>query len=269
MKAMIDENQLQDLFYNVRLSPGERFYRHMRQAAWTPAGVARRRATLIAVLAIFTATILVFTSPKGLAWAQEVFQFFRKAPSDTLPLQGFQMTSIASSQLTTTPVNVTMTPGFDPGFTFDLTVDEAGQRAGFSVLLPTSVPSALTFIGASYEPDHGIVRLYYRHTDYPDIRNGLILREELYQTNDNCDLCGVVGASQAIEPVTIGNVTGEYVEGVWTLTDHGPVWEGTPFLKTLRWRMNGRAFELQYMGIPDSVMAVDKDQLIAIAESVR
>ncbi len=39
-----------------------------------------------------------------------------------------------------------------------------------------------------------------------------------------------------------------------------------PYLQTLRWQANGMAFELLYMGPPDSVTRAD---LIAIAESLK
>jgi hypothetical protein len=96
--------------------------------------------------------------------------------------------------------------------------------------------------------------------------NGLVLREERFQTSDDCSLCGLVGASEKIEPVMIGNNSGEYIIGVWKLTDNGPVWEPDPYLQTLRWQAEGMAFELLYMGIPDEVSKAD---MIAIAASIK
>ncbi|HLF91267.1 MAG TPA: hypothetical protein VI451_20145, partial [Anaerolineales bacterium] len=61
------------------------------------------------------------------------------------------------------------------------------------------------------------------------------------------------------------NVTGEYVEGVWKLNGTSKDWESDPYLKTMRWQVNGIAFELLFMGPPDSVT---KAELIAIAESL-
>lgn len=83
---------------------------------------------------------------------------------------------------------------------------------------------------------------------------------------DDCELCGKVGADAAIEKVSIAGNEGEYAEGVWKLTDQGPVWEADPYLKTMRWQENGMAFELLYMGPPETLT---KDDLIAIAASIK
>ncbi len=220
------EEQIQRLLESVPPELSGRVETRLALAPWTPRGASRRRLTWIIPTAFAAIFVLFFASPPGRAWAQNVFQFFRQASSDKLPLEPWQMTAIANYKLTTTPVIVTMTPGSEPGYTFDLSVEEAGQKAGFQVLIPAFVIDTLIFDGASYEPDKNIVRLHFRHTDYADIPNGLTLREERYQTNDDCGLCGLVGASQAIEKVFIGDIPGEYIEGVWTLTENGPSGKG-------------------------------------------
>jgi hypothetical protein len=73
----------------------------------------------------------------------------------------------------------------------------------------------------------------------------------------------LVGASAPIQTVSLGNVSGEYSEGVWELTDNGPVWRNDEYLKTLRWQSNGMAFELIYMGTE-----LERDDLVAIAAGI-
>ena len=213
----------------------------------------RRIAATIAIVILLLAAAFLLT-PQGRAWAQSVFQFFSRAESDTLPLQPWQLT----------PIPETVTP--DPGYTFNLSVAEAGHLAGFDVLEPAWLPDILSFYGASFDPEHTIVRIGYSSNRFGDMRNGLVLREELFQRIDDCDLCGVVGDSAAIETAQIDDVTGEYVVGVWKLTENGNVWESDPYLQTLRWQVNGMAFELSYMGVPEDVTKAD---LIVIAESMK
>jgi hypothetical protein len=67
-----------------------------------------------------------------------------------------------------------------------------------------------------------------------------------------------------VQQVQISGVPGEYAEGVWELTDTGPVWRDNPYLKTLRWQKSGMAYELVYMG-----NELGKDDLVAIAESMK
>lgn len=211
----------------------------------------RNRKLALSAMAIVALLAVVLITPQGRAFAQSVLHLFTRAESDTLPLQPFQLT----------PIPEIVTP--DSGYMFDKTVIEAGKEAGFAVLMPTFMPKILAFEGASYEPDHHSVRIFY---SYNSTTNGLVIREEQFQTSDECELCGVVGASAEIEIIQIGSVTGEYVEGVWILTDNGPVWESNPYLQTIRWQKDGIAFELLYMGPPEDVT---KSDLVAIAESMK
>ena len=63
--------------------------------------------------------------------------------------------------------------------------------------------------------------------------------------------------------VQINDVSGEYAEGVWELTNSGPVWHDDPYLKTLRWQKDDMAYELVYMGTD-----LNADQLVVMAESM-
>jgi hypothetical protein len=192
-----------------------------------------------------TATIaLASATPQN-----QPLRYFTRAESDSLPLLPWQLT----------PHPKTPTP--DPGWIINLSVAEAEQLAGFDVLEPTGMSRLLNLQGAAFDPQRDIVRIIYA--------TGFVLREERFQTNDDCDLCGVVGASAVVEMVQIGDLTGEYVVGVWQGTDCcGWVWEPTPFLKTLRWQANGIAFELMYNPTHDPE-AVTTADMIAIAESLR
>lgn len=213
--------------------------RHLRLAALITASLA---LTMI----LFVAT------PQGRVLAQAVLHFFTRAESDTLPVQSFQLT----------PIPATTTP--DPGDINNakLTVSQVEQQAGYDVLEPTWLPSVLSFVGATYDPEQQITRIFFRDVE----TNGLVLREEPFKQADDCELCGKVGATAAIEPVQINGHSGEYVEGVWNLTDSGPEWVSDPYLKTLRWQVDGMAFELLYMGPPDSVTKAD---MVAIAASIK
>lgn len=67
-----------------------------------------------------------------------------------------------------------------------------------------------------------------------------------------------------MEEVQIGEINGQYVEGIWSETDQGWIWEDEPYLKMLRWQANGMAYELRYTGVK-----ITKEDLIAIAESMK
>lgn len=218
-----------------------------------PARTRQLRFALAVSLTLLIALTLLFASPQGRAWAREFLHFFTRSTSDSLPVQSFQLT----------PLPTPGTPTPDPASILDVhqTVGEAAQLAGYAVLQPSWLPDSLSLVGASYQPDQHIVRIFYRYAE----TNGLILKQEPIQKNEECDLCAKVGATAPVETVQIGPAAGEYVEGVWSLTDKGPVWQSDPYIKTLRWQADNMAFELFYMGPPDTLSKAD---LVAIAQSL-
>ena len=143
-----------------------------------------------------------------------------------------------------------------------LSVNEVEEQSGFAVKEPTWMPKHLTLVGATYDPPRSLIRIFYRLEE----SNGLVLKEEFYSSPNTCALCNEVGASASVETVQIGNTTGEYVQGVWKLTENGPIWENDPYLQTLRWQADGVAYELQYMGPPDTLT---KEDMIKIASSLQ
>lgn len=198
-----------------------------------------RRAAL-ATLIILALLLSLFVTPPGRALAQTVLQFFTRAGSDQLP-----------PQLGPAPTDAPR----------DKSLVEAESLAGFSVLTPGALPEGLSFYGASY--DDGLKAVIQQFGYAPeDIR--LSLRQQPFSSPEACTLCGLVGASAPVQTVSVGNVSAEYTEGVWELTDNGPVWRNDEYLKTLRWQSNGMAFELIYMGAE-----LDRNTLVAIAAELQ
>ena len=135
------------------------------------------------------------------------------------------------------------------------------MQAGSDVLVPATLPEGMTFLGSSFDPALKIISLSF---GYSESDRRILIKQGPVGANEACDLCGIVGASASVETVQIGDVAGEYAEGVWELTDNGPVWRDDPYLKTLRWQKDGMAFELIYMG-----MELEKEALVAIAASMK
>lgn len=210
------------------------------------------RQAALAMLVIVVAFAALLATPQGQAWAQSILQFFTRAESDTLPLQPFQLTPIS-----------TLSPESTPEGSFALTVDEAETLAGYKVFVPSDTKGH-NFYGAEYNPDRGTVSINFSDPEI-GFGNGFLITEQLLTSpQDIYPLQGVVGASAPVETVQIGKLSGEYVMGVWNLTDNGPIWEPDPFLQTLRWKTEKIFFEIVYMG-----NKLTKDDLIAIAESMK
>ncbi|TLN18936.1 hypothetical protein FDZ74_06440 [bacterium] len=212
----------------------------------------RLAAAIALAVLMLVATFLI--TPQGRAMAQDLLQYFTRMESDQLPIQDWQLT----------PVTTTGTTTSDPAYLFEANPDirVVEQEAGFDVLEPSWIPDSLQFVGATIEEDQPIVRIFYRYVE----TNGLVLRQQPVPMTDDCELCETVGVSAEVQQVSILGNDGEYVEGVWKLTDQGPVWESDPYLKTMRWQANGMAFELLFMGPPD---VLSPEDLIAIAESLQ
>lgn len=217
-----------------------------------PTRYRRLRLATTSLLILSILSLLLIATPQGKVLAQEVLRFFSRAGNDNLQIHSIQLTG---TPLATVP---------DPASILDAhqSINEVEKQAGFDVLEPTYIPEILSFSGASIETEHHIVRIFYLY----DKTNGLVLREESYERTEDCVLCGKVGASASVKTVQIGNATGEYVEGVWKLTDNGQIWDPDPYLKTLRWQVNAMAFELQYMGPADTLTQAD---MVAIAKSLK
>lgn len=221
---------------------------------------------------------------QGIAFRMEVIgKESRIGPAEVVDLA----TSLTDGLLATSPrqpsVTATSTPGpFDFHNVYPLTLSEVTQQAGFAVLSPSRLPEALSFVGAMYDENNKTVELFYQfnRSDMPELTDGLLIREILIPDNGLCILCGFVtgqydgrpenagrwvGENAIVETVQLNGATAYYVEGAWKGTDCcGWVWETDPYMKQLRWQVNGKAFELSYMG-----MAIDKEDLISIANGFR
>lgn len=138
---------------------------------------------------------------------------------------------------------------------------EANKLVPFDVLSPLTVPDGMSLQSTSFDPALQMVSLSYGYSS-DDLR--VLIKQQPVELPENCTLCGLVGASASVQQVQISGVPGEYAEGVWELTDNGPVWRDDPYLKTLRWQKSGMAYELVYMG-----NELGKDDLVAIAESMK
>lgn len=174
---------------------------------------------------------------------------------------------------------------WDPRDTYNLSVSEAEQQAGFKLLLPTRLPETLSLVGASYDAEHNIVAVFYPLDQnlYGPSTEGITLRQQIAPDPADCFLCDIligdyndvqegnpdymmlVPQDANLETVQIGAMTGKYIQGVWSGTDCcGWIWDPTPPAKTLRWWSNGTAFEIIYFG-----ENIEKADMLTIAESVK
>jgi hypothetical protein len=194
--------------------------------------------------------------------------------------------SMTTESVTKLPMPPTATPEtteWNLGDTFNLTIAQAEELAGFKLLMPHHLPEYLSLIGARYDSETTVVIVYFRliaNWNEP-YDNGITLSQQIVSNPNDCAICDIVignsselgqvhgpkivGANSNLETVQIGDITGKYVEGVWTGTDCcGWIWDSDEYVKTLRWQINDMAFELSDVG-----SGLSKADLIAIAESLK
>lgn len=150
-------------------------------------------------------------------------------------------------------------PAPQPYLTND--TQDANKLVPFPVLSPLTIPDGMTLQATSFDPALQMVSLSYGYSG-DNLR--LLIKQQPVESPETCSLCGLVGATASVQQVQINDVPGEYAEGVWELTDNGPVWRDNHYLKTLRWQKDGMAYELVYMGDE-----LGKDELVEVAESMK
>ena len=184
------------------------------------------------------------------------------------------------------PMPATATPASETwyvGGLFSRSIPDVEKIVGFKLSLPSQLPEFLSLFGARYDEENKTAIVYFHLvTEWTEpYDNGLFLSQQVISNPNDCTICDmvvgdstaleqqdgpmIVGANSNLETVQVGDVAGKYVEGVWEGTDCcGWVWQPDAGLKTLRWQVNDRAFELQYLGSD-----LNKHDLIKIAESLQ
>jgi hypothetical protein len=151
-----------------------------------------------------------------------------------------------------------------------VSIEQAESQVGFGTLqLPDDNAALFTLVGASVDPQYRLITLVYYSPDGSAVQSGLAFTLNQWPTTEpleTCDLCAAIGASAKITIISVRDTTGEYVEGVWELTNTGPAWQSYPFRKTIRWQEDGFWFELSMFTSDGSHTMED---LIVTAENLK
>jgi hypothetical protein len=223
--------------------------------------IVRRLA--LATLALVLAFAILFATPQGRAWAQEIIHFFTRAAGDTQPA------------LTAEPlVWVNVTPG-EPAPTATpraiftdcgdflsptCSMEQIRSKVNFPVSELGTIPAGLHFVGATGGPDR--VWILYDNGKYT---YGLSITEEPWTGSSELTQWKI-GASAVVQTVQIGNVTGEYVRGGF-VSQPGQVdqvWDPNIGIQTLHWINDGVFFDMSVLGT-DTNIVINQDTFVALA----
>jgi hypothetical protein len=151
-----------------------------------------------------------------------------------------------------------------------MSIEQAESQVRFGALrLPDDNDELFTLAGATVDPQYRLLTLVYHSPDGSAVQSGRAFTLNQWPTTEpleTCDLCAAIGASAEITTVSVRDTTGEYVQGVWELSNQGPIWQSVPHRKIIRWQEDGYWFELSMFTSDGSHTVED---LIVIAESLK
>ncbi len=275
MNTPIEHDPMAAVFSAVEFTPGKRFYRRMSHAAWTPAGVARRRTvTASGLVLLLAATLLAFT-PSGRALAQAVLHFFTRSTGDTLPVPtsaplNWEPVTPGAPAPTVTPLALFSECG---DFTAPVcSVDQVRSKVHFTVRELGQIPAGMHFAGATGGPERILLSYDNDQSTY-----GLDLVEEPW-TGGSTLAQWPVGASAQVDTVQVGGVTGEYVRGgfktrqlddpTFTSVHFDQVWDAAVPQETLHWVAKGVFYSMSTWDADPDHELLPKDAFVALASGL-
>jgi len=221
------------------------------------ARMKQRYMQRIAFSALASALLLVITlvTPHGRAFAQDVLQFFRRTDSKTFDLEPSQIVPVEMAQTEATAIPPSPI----------ISVLEAETQAGFDVLELPSVPAGFNYLGARL---HGnTVSIEYEALGHGG--NLIIIQSQDGYWQSDYDWDKV--PEDAIVPVKIGEMDGEYVKGTFVVYPNDTVatWNPDAAMLRLRWVKEGIWFEMAKFGNVEGIEYLDQAEMVELAESLR
>ena len=225
-----------------------------------------RRMVVAGLIGLTVVIVALSLTPQGQAFAQSLLHFFAPAQENafTLPTPKLNLSPQATPTFAVPlAAGCTEAPG-----TYRCAVDGAETALGFDIREWPVAPADFTFANALADPAQHLARLTYA-------RDGSEL--SITQVQGHAELA--VGAApwdavpvEAVEPVQINDVEGEYVRGMFVVKDPNgtqAVWEPDAPVQRLRWQEGDMSFEILLGGLLGDDEAIGRDWLIALAESLQ
>jgi hypothetical protein len=230
---------------------------HNKRRAWVLGAGAL--AALLLASAVFT--------PWGRAFAQTLMQYFTPAESSTFPVPAdLAQTVPAGAPTAAPPAGLPGCEGQTGAQALACQAAQAEAAVGYDLKLPADDIPGLTFIYAQVNVDQGFASFVYNA-----VGGGAGL--SLSQAK------GALGSVQweavppeaVVETVSVGGSLAEYVRGTFVVYAGAQeaVWNPEAPVQRLRWREGETQFEIRLDGAVEAVEHLDREALIALAESLR
>lgn len=280
--ALPDEIKIEELLGKIQPVPSERFHQKMKRAAWRVEGrqpVVRKNLRLKITFAMiaFAALTVLFATPQGRAWAQEVFQFFRRVNFTTIPVsereKEWMNAPVQQYELSLIPV---ILPTIMPEMTslaecqapqniqsYACQVAYAEAKLRMDLMEFPKTPEGWIFKTLNFDTASKVASFVYTH--YSEHGGEFILRQgEGDFQNDYWDIVPV----DKVETVKVGLFSGEYVLGQFTLREGDSAWMWTTEFEyqRLAWGDGQRWYYMEIM--PPRPDYIARDQLVELAASL-
>jgi hypothetical protein len=214
--------------------------------------IKRRSRLAFAILIVLVLLVITFATPQGRSFAQTILQFFIPAESTSFPLQDSQLVEGAPDQ---------SSPTAEPPSPL-ISIEEAEQVVGIEAAELPFVPEGYNYLGARLYGDTISI-------EYAAQGNGSSLIIQQSPTGYNQSDWDRV-PEQAIVPVTIGEVEGEFVKGIFVVypDETSATWNPDASILRLRWVKDGIWFEMTKFGDVEVTEYLDQEGLVELAESL-
>lgn len=207
---------------------------------------------LTTALALTIALGIFIATPTGRTLAQEfIALFFDKAP-DSRPFDADDGTPVI------TPV---------------ASMAEGEAMTGWHIYQPSSLPAGFVFYATEYRPGSETITQSFGYQKTIGMVSSYYF---IGQRKSPFNELWPVGESSLIETVKIGDISGEYVIGVWGGAGDHLEWEAQPQFQHLRWQKDGTYFDLEFSmfgidaeDLAESPYYLTKKQLIEVAASMK
>jgi hypothetical protein len=214
-----------------------------------PYGIPRLAFVVAMLVALLAAALL---TPQGRALSQSILQFFTQAEETTVPLPLSQIEAGEPDP---------SAPTAEPPAPL-ISIAEAEAQVGFGIAELPFVPDGLNYLGARVYG--GAVQIEYQTPGY----DGHLIIKQSQQGFVQSDWDRV--PAEAVVPVKIGELDGEFTQGIFVVYAGGTVgtWNPDAPILRLRWVQDGVWFEMTKSGYAEAIAYLNQAGLIELAESL-
>ena len=287
-----DENKIEELLEKIQPIPRERFHQKMKQATWKAQNVeykvkslGNHRVRLGLAMAIILILASLLTTPYGRALAQEVFHFFNRINTTTIPLSENDLKRMG---VVDEPFDLPLVPVYIPEVSPEMAalqgcetaqksqsyrcqVAYAESQLGFDLkelpekpddwefeFLRLDAGKKNTTIGYSFDiryNSYSTLYLFQGLGDYPEFHKN--------------SLWAAVPADK-VEIVQVGNYHGEYVQGSFVVPtgSKNMVWSDSDEHQRLAWSDGTRWYLIELWSNLNLPTTLRRDGLIKLATSL-